>query len=68
VSKAQAPNRVTVGDPSAPICTDDVCSIPGLPEYGGPTARDSSAQQPPEAEEFRLLANELAHRESLDLT
>jgi hypothetical protein len=29
---------VYVGAPSEPICTDGVCSIPGLPEYGGSTA------------------------------
>jgi hypothetical protein len=33
-----------VRDPSVPICTDGVCSIPGLPEYGGPTAGVSSVK------------------------
>jgi len=33
-----------VGDPSAPICPDRVCGIPGLPEYGGPTAVGSSVK------------------------
>jgi hypothetical protein len=42
---------VYVGDPSVPICTDGVCSIPGLLEYGGPTAVGSSVKQPPKAEE-----------------
>jgi len=42
---------VYVGAPSEPICTDGVCSIPGLPEYGGPTAVGSSVKLPPEAGE-----------------
>jgi hypothetical protein len=42
---------VYVGAPSEPICTDGVCSIPGLPEYGGPTAVGSSEKLPPEAGE-----------------
>jgi hypothetical protein len=44
VSKAQALPWVYVGDPSVPIYTDGVCSIPGLPEYGGPTAVGSSVK------------------------
>jgi hypothetical protein len=39
------------GHACVPLCTTGVCTDPGLPKYGGPTARDSSVQQPPEAEE-----------------
>lgn len=55
MSKAQAPTWVNVGEPSVPLCSDGVCSIPDLPEYSEPTAASSSVQQSPEAaEQFPL--------------